>query len=591
MHKKFTFQLNDTQLFYIAFACLTFLIVGRAVIVGADMNENIANNIGNDSVMRLTVVRDLIAGQSWFDNTQYRIVPPEGLPLHWSRYIDAGIASFILLLNFFVEIEIAEHITVSAWPTLIFVLQLLVVGFGTRKVFGTGAAFFSILSMVMWPVTAAWYVRPGNLDHHNVQMLLMFILILALIWPKSSSRAALIAGLSAAFSLAVGLETIIFVVIAGLITVFRSAYSENHYSLIAFCSALFLGSVLFWIGQAPPATRLIPVCDQLGTPLLSLIFIASGASILPRVIIGRSGKPLEVLGFTFLLVVLGVLLIWPLLNPCKIGPYGTLPEEIQYIIKTKIMETVPAHIYAERDIYGFVTVFLPIIAAGFLGSLRWLQLRKQADFQSQAAVFTILVFFFSGLCITFYQLRAIVLVGTAVPILIGVCLNRIAGNYKKNHDTKHRLAFYSAFIVLLSPNLVAFSLQPVLGSRHEFKPIAQNCMNNASLKSLNDVPPGLILSNVNFGPKLIWATHHDALSAPYHRSAAAIGNGFFPLNMEEIDMKTHVLKTDADYLLLCGGGEFEGTFAAFLASGASVDWLERIELVDTNLILFTVKRK
>ncbi|HEX9906114.1 MAG TPA: hypothetical protein VGA77_14250, partial [Propylenella sp.] len=38
-----------------------------------------------DDGLRLLGIRDLIAGQGWFDTHQYRYLPPEGVLLHWSR--------------------------------------------------------------------------------------------------------------------------------------------------------------------------------------------------------------------------------------------------------------------------------------------------------------------------------------------------------------------------------------------------------------------------------------------------------------------------------------------------------------------------
>src|SRR3982074_2512185 len=48
--------------------------------------------------MRLVEVRDLIAGQGWFDLMQHRLDPP-GLPMHWSRVIDVPLAGLILALR------------------------------------------------------------------------------------------------------------------------------------------------------------------------------------------------------------------------------------------------------------------------------------------------------------------------------------------------------------------------------------------------------------------------------------------------------------------------------------------------------------
>src|SRR5882724_5758258 len=55
-----------------------------------------AANGDNDSLLRLVEIRDLIGGQAWFDLHQYRMGPPGGFVMHWSRLVDAPIAAVIL---------------------------------------------------------------------------------------------------------------------------------------------------------------------------------------------------------------------------------------------------------------------------------------------------------------------------------------------------------------------------------------------------------------------------------------------------------------------------------------------------------------
>ena len=40
--------------------------------------------------MRLVEVRDWLAGQAWFDLHQYRLDPPDGVQMHWTRVLDAA---------------------------------------------------------------------------------------------------------------------------------------------------------------------------------------------------------------------------------------------------------------------------------------------------------------------------------------------------------------------------------------------------------------------------------------------------------------------------------------------------------------------
>src|SRR5689334_15122540 len=49
-----------------------------------------------DDNMRMMQVRDLLRGQGWFDLRQYRLDPPYGANIHWSRLVDLPIAGMIL---------------------------------------------------------------------------------------------------------------------------------------------------------------------------------------------------------------------------------------------------------------------------------------------------------------------------------------------------------------------------------------------------------------------------------------------------------------------------------------------------------------
>ena len=51
-----------------------------------------------DDAMRAVQLRDLLAGQSWFDMTAYRLDPPNGMFTHWSRMIDIPLAGARIVL-------------------------------------------------------------------------------------------------------------------------------------------------------------------------------------------------------------------------------------------------------------------------------------------------------------------------------------------------------------------------------------------------------------------------------------------------------------------------------------------------------------
>src|SRR5579872_717480 len=80
-----------------------------------------------DDAMRLLEVRDWLAGQSWFDVTQYRLNPPVGVPMHWSRLVDVPIAGVIVLFRSFTGVQSAEIAALVLVPLLTLGIAMLLV--------------------------------------------------------------------------------------------------------------------------------------------------------------------------------------------------------------------------------------------------------------------------------------------------------------------------------------------------------------------------------------------------------------------------------------------------------------------------------
>src|SRR5690349_4439966 len=71
-----------------------------------------------DDNMRMMQVRALLEGQSWFDLRQYRLSPPTGADIHWSRLVDLPIAGLKLLLTPFLGGRVAEQWAAAIAPLL-----------------------------------------------------------------------------------------------------------------------------------------------------------------------------------------------------------------------------------------------------------------------------------------------------------------------------------------------------------------------------------------------------------------------------------------------------------------------------------------
>ena len=63
-----------------------------------------------DDNMRMSQVRALLSGQDWFDLRQYKMNPPFGANIHWSRLVDLPLAGIILALRPLVGGRVAEQV-------------------------------------------------------------------------------------------------------------------------------------------------------------------------------------------------------------------------------------------------------------------------------------------------------------------------------------------------------------------------------------------------------------------------------------------------------------------------------------------------
>ena len=82
-----------------------------------------------DDNIRYVQVKDWLAGQGWYDLRQYRLDPPGGANIHWSRLVDIPIAGLILFFRAFVDQGLADRLACGIAP----LLPLLLLGWGVGR--------------------------------------------------------------------------------------------------------------------------------------------------------------------------------------------------------------------------------------------------------------------------------------------------------------------------------------------------------------------------------------------------------------------------------------------------------------------------
>ncbi|MDF8352885.1 hypothetical protein [Ensifer adhaerens] len=115
----------------------------------------------NDDAMRLVEVRDLLAGQSWFDLTQPRLGLEGGTLMHWSRLIDLPIAGLMSIFRPFVGVEQAEVLALAIWPMALAVGLLAAMGLAGRRAGGTVAMHFCLGLTAIFIATSNRFLGGG----------------------------------------------------------------------------------------------------------------------------------------------------------------------------------------------------------------------------------------------------------------------------------------------------------------------------------------------------------------------------------------------------------------------------------------------
>ena len=507
--------------------------------------------LSTDDAMRLVQVRDLLNGQSWFDTTQWRMNAPYGLPMHWSRLVDAGIASLILLFRLFTDAKTAETWTLYVWPLLpLLPVLLALTHIGYRLVGRTGALL--ALALGASCVAARGPFEPGNIDHHNVQLALSIGFIAFLMDIDRSRRAAIFAAITAAVSLAVGLETLPYFV-AALIALaiwwcFDGRISAN---VAAFGGTLAATSVLLLGGVTASAYRISSACDTFSGLYATLVALSGmGAALLAMQ--PRLDSPLRrgaaAAGLCTLVIVVAALL-----GPaCLHGPYAHVDPRLWQVWLSGVDEVQSPFtmgLMAPGDFVGgyfyCVLAIIALVAAVFV-------VRPQHRPPMVILCAVALVAF----AIATTQLRALAFAVLFATPGMAVVASRLLERLPISR-TASLLATLAA-VLFSSDASYAFigeRIQKSLPLSQQYTPVQEKwvraCMVPAAFGELAALPRGRVAAFVDMGPMIIASTPHATLGGPYHRNAAGILNTYTIFAGSALEQRATLLKRGVDYVAIC----------------------------------------
>ncbi|GEP04722.1 hypothetical protein [Methylobacterium oxalidis] len=547
-----------------------------------------------DDAMRLVEVRDLVMGQGWFDNTQYRFVPPEGVPSHWSRLVDAPLAALLWLLTPLLGQHLALGVTAAFWPPSLFAVFACLLYRGVRAHFGTLTAILAIVAALQ-TLGLTLQFAPGRVDHHNVQLIAM--LGLALCLAHGGGRAGAAAGAATALSLAVGLEALPFIAVAALFLMLDWVRlgRERLPAFVGFGAVLALCAPPLFALQTAPHLWSVAACDALSPPWLWLAVGGGLTALACAAADARLATPAARLGFAGILgglVVAGFVALYP---ACLGGPFTGMPQ----LVKDKWLHTVnemtPLATFLESGRWEIVAFFPALLLAALVAA--W-QARRGAP-ERRRYFLVAALFLWPGLVIGAFQFRGTYIPMGLLPLVAAPVFARaVALAGEAGVSVARRLGVAAMAVGLISsvwtlPFFAAALLHPL--EAEERGETALRCLTPAAVAPLAQLPPGTMLALIRMGPAILLHTPHAIVAAPYHRALTGLTAGIESLGGSEADLRRHAGARGITYVVACPGQPAPDTgpetaFATRLAEGgASAGWLEPLDVPGTFLKVWRVR--
>jgi hypothetical protein len=534
-----------------------------------------------DDNMRMSQVRGLLSGQGWFDLRQHRLNPPYGANIHWSRLVDLPIAGLILLRRPIIGGPHAEQWAAGIAPLLPYLLLLVSLSLVVRRLIDRRAFPLAFVALFFAGSTNGMFM-PMRIDHHGWQLALLALAIAGIADPKRARGGATL-GIASALSLTIGLEMLIYLAIAGAAQVlFWVADPDERRRLAAYAATLAGGTAIGFVLFASYANRLA-VCDALSPVWLSDAMLGGalmvGLAMLP---VADWKRRLALAVLAGAVIAAFHALMWP---QCLSRLEGVSPE-VERLWLSHVREARPVY----RNGWRVASVIAALPVTGLIG---WtlLAITARRDGDRLRRVIACLLPSFAATFLLLWQTRtgpaaqmlavpgAVAIVWILVPMFAESksILLRTAG------------VFLAAIVGAgAAIPLITDYLPKEAPSKREIRINRANaaCVSMTALRPVAHLPRGMVFTFVDYGPRIITVTHHDAVAGPYHRNGQQIADVMNAFRGSAEQAHRLIAKYRSNYLLICPDSSTSTIFMAEtpkgfysqLQKGEVPGWLQPVEL-------------
>ena len=577
----------------VAFAVLTALGSSIAISWGLATDVWTSGAFGDtDDAMRMVQVRDLIAGQNWYDMAQHRLAPPAGSFMHWSRVVDVPLVILMKTFGLVLAPAQAEAATRLAFPLLMLAGLYLAVAHVAR-LFGDRAVQMTAVGLAFASGPFLSQFIPGRIDHHAPQIVLLTLASGGVLAALDSSRAKAlwISAACMAMSLAISLENLPFFVV--LLAVPVIAWIVRGADMAPALRALALGLIVAlpvcflatigpqrWSNTACDAYSAAHLVAGLAGALALLALVALSARL--ETIFSRLAS-----AGAFGLLPLGAL---KLVAPACLGdPFVGLDPLVRALWLSHVAEVQTLTDLAANQPSGALTLGAPLALALLATSIAaWFENGVQ-----RARLAALAALIAAGFAMTFWGVRVFSSVAPLAAIGAAAAVITLARRAIAAGPLRPILAF--GLCLPFAP--VAYAAVLPADAKGETSRTSA-CLKPSALRPLDTAPAGLVLAPIDAGAHLLAFTHHSVVAAPYHRNNAGNRLSIDTFLASPDEARRIAVSSGADYLVACPlmkrmeilAKRAPQGLAAELIAGRAPGWLEPLDIQAQPNTIYRIRR-
>ncbi|ABC64583.1 hypothetical protein [Erythrobacter litoralis] len=531
-----------------------------------------------DDVLRLVQVRDLLAGQSWFDLKQHRIDPTGTVPMHWSRLVDIPLLVVIGGLTPLLGQPLAELVGVVLVPLLALLVSMLFVGRMAWRLFDVETAGLACLAMGFLALLVFQF-QPLRIDHHGWQI----CAVIGAMWAingRTGWKGGALAGLAVALGIAISLELLPIAALFGAVLALRWLRdAKQRFWLVGYLQSLAISLAVIFAATRGFADLAL-YCDALTLPHIGFFAIAAGGvtalSLLPRL-----PWPIVVVGLG--MAGLAGIAAFGLASPqCLRTPFGALDPLLRDYWYANVLEGRPIW-----DQPALVYPQLLQIVGGFAIAIH---LWRKAEGWKRGWWSDYVLVFAGTLLLGLFVWRSMAFASVMAALPLGYLLKRGLEAFRRMERPLQRIGVILGMALVLIPSAPYLAAQRLLASTggSDVGGIGMSsCDLFDSADALGRLDTATIFAPLDIGPAILQRSPHAVVATGHHRAELAMKDVITAFTGTPEDARPIIERHGARYLVMCTdlvepdiyvkrGGD--GSLASALRDGTPPDWLEPVDL-------------